>query len=371
MHLGTLLVFFVFLQVNIITAANAPEVELIDMQDAKYTGELLRASPVSITLKTVTPDTQSIIIPLEQIKSIIYKKSTIKHPITLEKIKSLFSPKAMDSASQYNQAPATTYDFSRCYNEKPLLTLMDSIDSISDSAFIDIQAYLENCRNEMDSLGIIDNPCDDKAYQLLHLSDIAQLSGKKFKLLQQLHTYCFEFQDDVEWDYNLCADSVFKKLKNKHRISTLSRNERTYLRQLRKECKELRDDLDDEYISHWRIGNTEPRLALYDESHSYKTFTTIGSILLVPGIILPIAGAVTIVAAEPDLENLFVLGALGQVVGWFIVGVGVGCDCAAISLLSIGAVKYKKAEKFQQLKDEYQKYKQQTSGLSLYINIDF
>jgi len=264
--------------------------------------------------------------------------------------------------------------FSYCYDDSLLLWKMERIQAMSDAEFVKLLSFIDTCWVEMKRVGILVNPGRNRVYRKLHLSVIDSISGREFQVLQKLRGLYFDFQETVEWDVNLCEDSVYRVLQQKS-DQGLSNAQMLYLQQLHGECREVRDDLGDEYRRHWVTGQamvSDKIFEYYDPPGSGKVFLTIGGVLFIPGIILPIVGG-TLVGDDggegvvEEIEEGF-----GEFFGRLFLGIGIACDIAGLSLISIGVVKNQNADKYEKLKNEYELYKQkQAEGASINFNFTF
>lgn len=262
----------------------------------------------------------------------------------------------------------TSHVFSRCYDDRKMQHFLESINVMSDSSFAGICGDINNCMDVMDSVGIIENPCYNIVYRTLHYSDISSLSKREFMILKKLRSDCFEYQEDVDYGYDICEDSIYTKLKLKQQSEQLNSNEVFYLERLKEECVEYLDDIDDDWLP-----NPEGLATVnYEGSKVNKAFTTTGPMLFIPGVILPVIGSVVLTNVEYSDPGSWVGEFFVRTIcGWVFLGLGIGCDCAGITLSTIGAIKKKKANDFLKIKEEYQQFKKKNAVLSLNLDIDF
>ncbi len=263
--------------------------------------------------------------------------------------------------------------FSTCYNDQAQLGLLDSINTISDSSFNAILVQLGKCRETMREIGIIDNPCDDALYEKLHFSEISQLSEREFMILHQLRRFCFEFQEACQWYFNFCSDSVFNSLLQKQSLTTLSTNETKYLHQLNGDCLKVHKSLGNNFDQHWKHREKLlPQVTIFeDEPSPSKGMQIAGGALLIPGMILPIAGGIMHAKSKPNPDDFIYFSAVDRFIAKLMFALGIACDCAGLTLISLGVAKQKKFEDYHKIKKEYLKYKQISPDISLHLNLDF
>ncbi len=226
----------------------------------------------------------------------------------------------------------------------------------------------------MEDIGIMQNPCHDLTYNLYHNSPISTLSQREFLILQKLRENCVDFQEDIEWGINVCKDSVYISLLNTPN-NKLTTQESLYLAQLKDDCEELKDDLDDDYAGYWPSEYAmlnDTTLALYDPPGSAKTLQTIGGVLFVPGVVGPIVGSVLLSNNQYTSDPFEFDVGIKRLIGWVLLGVGIACDCAGTTLLSVGYIKQNKNKSFEKLRDEYEKSrKNRLKEISFNLTFDF
>ena len=128
---------------------------------------------------------------------------------------------------------------------------------------------------------------------MLHNSPLDSFSEREFLILQKLREECIDFQEDLGWGINCCKDPVYLSLREKPR-STLSTKELHYLEQLEDDCEELKEDLEAGYSRLWPSDSAilnDTLSVYYDSPGTGKKFLVIGGLLLVPGLVMPIAGS--------------------------------------------------------------------------------
>lgn len=365
---GVYFILLVFCQTVMCSETNMTTARIMDMQGRIYTGVLMEYTKVTLTFLSTTADSQIVTIPLDQIREIIYRNVTLHNPISFDQMRAVIPlPGTGTEGFVALEQRYRREIFPRCYDDRFLLQIMDSINTMNDDSYAGIHRHITDCIQIMDSIGIIENPCENMAYKTLHRSVLTSLSNRELDLLKRLRSNCFLFQEEYDWGYNFCSDSVYTSLMYKQQTGEFNFRQANYLEQLRNECHEFENDND----NSWLPGSSGSSKVIFEEPHSYKAFQTIGGLLLLPGFILPIASGVILNNVEPQLENLYIGGSFVRFLGWIALGAGIGCDCASIALLSISGVKKKENIEFQRIKEEYHQYKKKTADFSINLTVDF
>ena len=349
-----------------------------------YTGCLKSYSNAGIHLVTDSGNKEIVAITYRSIEKIVYENITLFTPVDLNDIKNIIKNKELnliDSKSKDSQKAEKDTISQRvklppCYDDLFLYNKMKNLDAMSDSAFQHIVSLIDDCTDEMEDIGIIKNPCHNRMYTMLHNSPLDSFSEREFLILQKLREECIDFQEDLGWGINCCKDHVYLSLREKPR-STLSTKELHYLEQLEDDCEELKEDLEAGYSRLWPSDSAilnDTLSVYYDSPGTGKKFLVIGGLLLVPGLVMPIAGS-SILSKYSYTSDPWDWGhdidvASKRLDGWFLLIAGIACDCAGISLLSVGALKQEKYRKFEALKNEYENLRKKKRG-DISINLNF
>lgn len=344
---------------------------------ASYTDStvVLETDPFDKTLITILYSTIAEIRSGSLTRLAPVNKHDIQNFLPHEKLEARRADNNRIGDDSFKYVDSTLNAFSRYYNDALLFQEVLNIETMSEIDFNRLLLFIDTCWIEMKRIGILVNPCMNRVYTRLHSSAVDSITPRELKVLQMFREQYFEFQEAVDWDVNLCTDSVYKALQEKPE-NQLNGMQKRYLDQLHRQCNEMWRRLGIEYRSHWINENAMYKDKIfehYDPPFSAgKIFLTIGGVLLIPGVILPIVGGVLVGddGGEGVVEE--VEEGFGELFGRLFLGLGIACDGAGLTLLTIGFVKKQGTDKYEKLKDEYEKYRQKrTNGISINFTARF
>ena len=132
-----------------------------------------------------------------------------------------------------------------CYDSKYLALRKSNPDSLSQADFdFFLQAH-ELCEKCQYKRGIYFNPCRHLRYQLYHRTSLEQLSERQYTLLKYSRASCASFQNDHDYQLDLCRDSVFTALSRT--AAELTGRPVEYFKQLEYECNREKRELKEDY----------------------------------------------------------------------------------------------------------------------------
>lgn len=264
--------------------------------------------------------------------------------------------------------------FSLCYNKFNVAFERNNIESLSFLEYSNLIHQLDDYMEQRYESGIIPNPAYSPIFQRLHNGDLNALTKREFTILIQLQKHNHDFQEEIDWNENICADPVLNRLYSIPE-KQLSERELYYRNVMTTYCHNIQEDLDEDYNSYLNNYNSQYNKnipVIYDPPTNPKNFLLPGGLLMIPGLICPIAGGTILANNQYTSDPWEVDVAFNRLAGWIVLAVGIACDCAGLTLVTIGSKKKITYDKFHIEKDKYETmYKQAFEEFSVNVNVDF